>query len=144
MRFQAALYIASFVATAAAASGAQTPPPTANTSDAVIVRGCVTGRTLVADTTTGSITPGAPLRYDLSGSRETMKALEAHAQHLEEITGKLKGGDAVGATHGVDKRWGKNRVYAGRAESNHDAAPVASGPKIEVTAFKHLSDHCGS
>jgi hypothetical protein len=27
-----------------------------------------------------------------------MKALEAHAQHLEEITGKLKGGDAVGAT----------------------------------------------
>jgi len=144
MRFQVALSIASFVATAAAGGGAQTPPPAATKSDVVIVRGCVTGRTLVADTTTGSITPGTPLRYDLTGSRETMKALEAHAQHLEEITGKLKGGDAVGATKGVDKRWGKNRVYAGRAESNHEAVPIASGPKIEVTAFKHLSDHCGA
>ena len=144
MRFQAALHVGCFVAMAVAGSEAQTNAPAKKQSDVVIVRGCVTGRTLVADTTSGSITPGTPLRYDLSGSRETMKALEAHSQHVEEITGTLKGGDAVGATQGVDKRWGKNRVYAGRAESNHEAAPIASGPKIEVTAFKHLADHCGS
>jgi hypothetical protein len=144
MRFQAPLRIGCFVAIAAQAGRAQTSAPTAKKSDVVIVRGCVTGRTLVADTTTGSITPGTPLRYDLTGSKETMKALEAHSKHLEEITGTIKGGDAVGATQGVDKRWGKNRVYAGRAESNHAAAPVASGPKFEVTAFEHLSDHCGA
>jgi len=144
MRFQAARCIGCVAAIAAAAGRAQTDPLAQKKSDVVIVRGCVTGRALVADTTTGSITPGTPLRYDLSGSRETMKALEAHAQHLEEITGTLKGGDAVGATQGVDRRWGKNRVYAGRAESNHEEAPIASGPKIEVTAFTHLSDHCGA
>jgi len=144
MRFQAALYAGCFVAITGLGGRAQATAPAAKKSDVVIVRGCVTGRALVADTTTESITPATPLRYDLTGSRETMKALEAHTQHLEEITGTLKDGSAVGATHGADKRWGKNRIYGGRAESNHETAPIASGPKIEVTAFKHLSDHCGS
>ena len=59
-------------------------------------------------------------------------------KHTEEITGKLKGDDAGGATRAVDERWGKNRVYAGRSDSTHDTLQIASGPKIEVTAFKHL------
>jgi hypothetical protein len=141
MRFQAALSIACGVAILAAAARAQTNPPAAKKSNVVIVRGCVTGRTLVADPTTGSVTPG-PLRYDLTGSREILEALEAHTRHLEEITGKLKRDDAGGATRGVDKRWGKNRVYAGRAESNRETSQIASGPKIEVTAFEHIADHC--
>lgn len=81
MRFQAALCTSCFVAIAALAGRAQTPPPAATKSDVVIVRGCVTGRTLVADTTTGSITPGTPLRYDLSGSRETMTAFKHLSDH---------------------------------------------------------------
>jgi len=140
MRFQATLCVGCcFIAIAA--GRAQTPPPAAakpNKSDVVIVRGCVTGRVIVTDPTTESITLPGPLRYDLTGSKEMMKALEAHSKHTEEITGKLKGDDAGGATRAVDERWGKNRVYAGRSDSTHDTLQIASGPKIEVTAFKHL------
>jgi hypothetical protein len=141
MRFQAALRIGGIVAVGVAAGRAQTNPPAKTKDDVVIVRGCVTGRTLVAHPTSESITPGA-LRYDLTGTKETMKALEAHSKHIEEITGKIKGGDVGGATRAVDKRWGKTRVYAGRSESNHETAQIASGPKIEVTAFKHIADNC--
>jgi len=98
MRFQAALSIASLVATAAAGGGAQNAAA-GGQQERRHHRSRLRHR------------PHARRRHhhwidharhaaSLRSHRqpETMKALEAHAQHLEEITGKLKGGDAVGAT----------------------------------------------
>jgi hypothetical protein len=133
-----AVCIASTVAAAAAARD-QATPSSGRKADVVVVRGCVTGRALVADPTTGSIT--SP-RYELKGSMEMLAALAAHSKHIEEISGKLKGDDAGGGTRAGDRRRGKNRVYAGRSESNRETAQIASAPTIAVTAFEHISDNC--
>jgi hypothetical protein len=139
MKFLGALCIACAAGSVAAAAHAQTSSPQKKRNDTVIVRGCVSGRTLVADRGTGGVDP---LRYDLTGSKEILEALAKHSRHTEEITGKVKGGDASGATRVVEKRWGKNRVYAGAADSMRETPQIASGPAIEVTSFEHLADAC--
>ena len=126
------------------AAASQPPSPSPNAEphvDVVIVRGCLTGRTLVSPYGTGSTTPQ---RYELTGDRRTVKALKEHSHHTEEITGTLQTRDAKGATRGVDRRWGKNRVYAGAAHDRPSDPPSpATGPLMRVTAMKHVSDYCG-
>jgi hypothetical protein len=145
MRHIATLILACGMATVVTVSaGSQGAPrdDVQQKSDLVTVRGCLNGRTLVALYGTGSITPQ---RYELTGDRETMKALKAHSSHVEEITGTLKTRDPKGATHTTEKQSGKNRVYFGVAEAKPSDAPSpAAGPVIAVRSMKHLNEHCGS
>src|SRR2546423_15235539 len=128
--------------TASAASQGAPRDDVQQKSDLVTVRGCLNGRTLVALYGTGSSTPQ---RYELTGDRETMKALKAHSSHVEEITGTLKTRDPKGATRTAEKRSGKNRVYVGVAEATPSDTPSpATGPLIKVKSMTHLNDNCGS
>lgn len=147
-RLLRSLRVASVVAAfygAAAAALFAADTPQSKSSNLVTVRGCVhgTGIATVDESGTNGI---PPQRFILTGSRATLSALKKHSGHLEEVTGRLKGGTAAGGTRVVEKPIDKGRVYMGVGTAPFERPGVASEPDaastIEIRDFVHIGDRC--
>lgn len=110
-------------------------PKSSKQSDLVTVRGCLRGSTLT--------TLFEPRQFHLTSSRELSALLNKHSGHVEEITGRLKSGNAAGATVIKEKSGSQGRVYVGVGTRSATPSEGVTLPVIEVRSVTHIEDACG-
>jgi hypothetical protein len=130
----------------------QTPkpavPPTAVPTEAVTLRGCIEGATLVTLETPR--TTDEPERlgdvYRLRGPRALVRQLQReHDHHEEEVTGIIRVPLPVSPGGPHQKKMGKTTVTVEDGKVARPAGEMKASDlqaSIEVTSFRHLSWEC--
>lgn len=124
------------------------PPASTSASDAIVVRGCVSGlllndlRERKAEVLSGAETP---MVYRLTGDKTMLRQIQKQRHtNVLEVTGVVRSNpNSAGTVR--SKRYGNARVYVGAgSQTSSDPGRPPSTPSLRVSSFEVIGPGCSS